>query len=168
LLANWVDAPAEVNGMGQARRPRFRTEFQVEDLDTIEIWQGLVPIRRIPFEPPHHPRFYTLRAKGASAWIDWHTAQIIVVLLQGLFPYDHIEAGGDRPEEEATRLLEMELYCPLAGGHYFPHRVEEAAPGANHAGGRKDNMVEARRYILGSKQDVVMKPHALAEEEGVG
>ena len=47
----------------------------------------------IPFEPPHHPGFNTLRAEGASAWIDWHTTQIIVVFLQGLFPHDHIEAG---------------------------------------------------------------------------
>src|SRR5262249_55434873 len=140
----------------------------MEDLDAIEIRQGRVPIRRIPFEPPHHPGFDALRTERASAWIDRQAAQIIVVLLQGLFSYDDVEAGGKRPEEKATRLLEMELHCVLASGHHLPYRVKEATPRANHTGGRKDNVLEARHHILGSQRGTVMKLHTLAEDESVG
>src|SRR5215467_1926886 len=111
--------------MGQARRPGLWAELQMEDLYPIEIRQRLVPVGWIPFQPPHHTWLQALGAEGAGARIHRHTAQIVIVLLQRLFPYDHIEASGERPQEKAARLPEMELHGALVAGHHVPHGIEE-------------------------------------------
>src|SRR2546428_4741535 len=102
LLADRVDAPTEVDGMGQARGPCLRPELEVEGFDALQVGQLRIPVVGVPLQPPYHPRLQALMAERPRARIHGHPPEIVLVLLQRLFADDDIKARGERTEQTAS------------------------------------------------------------------
>src|SRR5574341_1211372 len=160
-----------VDAAGKQCRTSSRAVWQLIELDPVQVGQGRVPVVRVALELPELARLVGVEYEGASARVGPRARldflQVEVVIFQGLFALDDVPSRGNRGDEGASGSLEDKLDGLGVHRLHLGDALEGTSPGANHAGGWKDDTVKGGLHILRSQYGAVVELHPLPQVKGV-